>query len=77
MTDLSALEAKIDDIHENIMRNAPPRMMTTRECAKYLQLSAERLYQLRKIGGGPKFYQPSERTVRYRLEDVDAWVMHQ
>lgn len=48
--------------------------MTTQECAVYLKCSAERLYQMRKEGGGPRFCQPTERWVRYRRADVDAWV---
>lgn len=68
------LEAKIDELREIILRNAPPQLMTTREAAAYLQMSEMRLYQLRKQGGGPKHLQPTERIVRYRLADIEAWV---
>ncbi|WP_159458621.1 helix-turn-helix transcriptional regulator [Roseisalinus antarcticus] len=74
MTDLSTIESKLDQILDISLRANPPQLMTTQECAAYLQVSAERLYQMRKEGIGPKFRQPTERWVRYRREDVDAWV---
>ena len=74
MTDLSALSAKINDLHELVLRANPPQWMTTQECAAYLQLTPERLYQMRKSGEGPHFCQPTHRTVRYRRADVDAWL---
>jgi excisionase family DNA binding protein len=77
MTNLSALSAKIDDLHELVLRANPPQWMTTQECAEYLKVSAERLYQMRKEGSGPPFFQPTERWVRYRLADVDAWMQGQ
>jgi predicted DNA-binding transcriptional regulator AlpA len=74
MTDLSTIESKLDQILEVAVRANPPQLMTTQECAVYLQVSAERLYQMRKEGIGPPFCQPTERWVRYRRADVDAWV---
>lgn len=85
MTDsTSAIEAKISnlesiltDLREMVVRTNPPDLMTTQECAVYLKCSSERLYQWRKEGGGPPFCQPTERIVRYRRADVDAWVRGQ
>lgn len=81
MTDTAALEAKITnletiltDLREIVVRANPPDLMTTEELAVYLKCSAERLYQMRKEGGGPPFCQPTMRWVRYRRADVDAWV---
>ena len=74
MTDLSALTTKIDQLHDLILRSSPPQWMTTQECAVYLKLTPERLYQMRKSGEGPRFSQPTTRTVRYALADVDAWM---
>lgn len=74
MTDLSSLETKLEEIKEIVVRANPPELMTTQECEVYLKCSAERLYQMRKEGGGPQFCQPTERWVRYRRADVDAWV---
>lgn len=68
------LESKIDELREIILRNAPPQLMTTREAAAYLQVSEMQLHVLRKKGNGPKFLQPTERTVRYRLSDIEAWL---
>ena len=82
MTDTSALEAKISNLETAVAelthlvrRSSPPELMTTAECADYLKVSTERLYQLRKEGGGPPFCQPTDRWVRYRRADVDAWVL--
>jgi len=77
MTDLSTLELKLEEIKELVVRANPPELMTTQECAVFLKCSAERLYQWRKEGGGPPFCQPTERIVRYRRADVDAWVRGQ
>lgn len=74
MTDLSTIDSKLDQILDVSIRANPPQLMTTQECAVYLQVSAERLYQMRKEGIGPPFLQPTERWVRYRRADVDAWV---
>lgn len=71
---LDKLEATICGLHDVLVRSTPPQLMTTRECASYVQLSVERLFQMRKRGEGPKYLQPTERTVRYRLEDVDTWL---
>ena len=77
MTDLAAFEAKIDELANLVLRSNPPQFMTTEECAAFLKVSAERLYQMRKEGGGPPFCQPTARWVRYRLSDVEAWMNEQ
>ena len=74
MTELPLLAAKIDQLHDLILRSSPPQWMTTQECAVYLKLTPERLYQMRKSGEGPRFSQPTSRTVRYSLADVNAWL---
>lgn len=37
-------------------------------------LSVPALAQLRYKGNGPRFYKPTERTVRYRRGEVVAWL---
>jgi predicted DNA-binding transcriptional regulator AlpA len=74
----SFLDAKIEKtLAEHLLRSNPPRVMTTSECARYLSVSRDRLFQMRREGVGPKYCQPTERWVRYRVEDVDAWVSGQ
>lgn len=48
-------------------------MYTTREAAEYLKLSIGYLEALRQSGRGP-IYHKLGRAVRYRKEDLDAWV---
>ncbi|MFC6632422.1 helix-turn-helix transcriptional regulator [Microbulbifer taiwanensis] len=50
-----------------------PRFLDTKQAAQYLSLSAVWLNELRIKGGGPKFYKLG-RAVRYKVEDLDAWV---
>lgn len=47
--------------------------ITTREAAKYLGLSSSTLNKWRCHGGGPEFLKLG-RAVRYRFEDLDAFV---
>ena len=53
--------------------NTASRMITTREAAAYLGLSASHLNKMRVAGSGPVFVKLS-RSVRYRLQDLDMWV---
>ena len=50
-----------------------PRLLTTAQAAEYTGLAKQTLHQKRVSGGGPKFCKIG-RTVRYRKEDLDAWV---
>lgn len=74
---LGDLEKSVRSLSDTVLRSAPPQLMTTQEAATYLQMSEMRLYQLRKQGGGPRFLQPTERIVRYRLVDLEAWLDQQ
>jgi excisionase family DNA binding protein len=53
-------------MHENILR--------TPEAAQYLTIAASTLEKLRIYGGGPRFIRLGARAIRYRLEDLDAWL---
>ena len=47
--------------------------MTTIEAATYLGLSKSTTEKLRHFGGGPR-YLKFGRAVRYRQQDLDAWL---
>jgi hypothetical protein len=49
-------------------------LMTPDDAAKYLQLSASYLRNLRLTGEGPQFHRLGYRVVRYALADLEAWV---
>jgi hypothetical protein len=48
-------------------------LLTQRELAALLRISCRSLERLRCVGGGPKFVR-LRGSVRYRIEDVEAWV---
>jgi len=57
------------------MSDTPSPIMTTPEAANYLRLAVRTLEDLRLRGTGPKFARLGNgRAVRYRREDLDAWV---
>ena len=49
------------------------RLMTTRDVADFLQINPNTLEQWRVRGRGPDFVRVGSR-VRYRREDVEAWL---
>lgn len=49
-------------------------IMTPAQCAEFLGVSKETLFNWRKRGGGPKWTQPTPRLVRYMRADVLAWL---
>jgi excisionase family DNA binding protein len=48
-------------------------LLNTIEAAEALRLAAGTLEKLRTYGGGPR-YAKLGRAVRYRREDLDAWL---
>ncbi|MBB5371999.1 helix-turn-helix transcriptional regulator [Acidocella aromatica] len=50
------------------------RLLTPREAAERLGATVEALERWRGRGGGPAFVKLSAKFVRYRLEDLDAFV---
>lgn len=50
--------------------------MTEQELAKYLRVSLPTVNRWRKAGKGPKWFRPDPdgRLVRYRIQDVDAYM---
>ena len=54
----------------------PPKMpvtMNEQQVAEYLSMSVGSVRKWRRLGGGPKFIKIG-RSVRYRREDVEAWL---
>lgn len=49
-------------------------MLTTAQVAPMIGYTHGSLIKLRQRGGGPKFYRLGYKTVRYRREDVEAWI---
>lgn len=54
--------------------NMLQRTMTTQQAAEYLGFSTVSLKRWRSKGTGPTFIRLGTRRVRYRQEDLDAWV---
>lgn len=51
----------------------PQRLLTTAEAAELVQLSQPHLEKARVYGGGPCYIKLG-RSVRYRIEDLEAWI---
>ena len=50
-----------------------PQIMNVEEAAKYVRLGVGTLNRFRVTGGGPR-YAKLGGAVRYRREDLDAWI---
>lgn len=48
-------------------------LVDTAQAARYLGLSRSTLEKYRVYGGGPRYHKYS-KVVRYRPEDLDAWL---
>ena len=49
-------------------------LLTQRDAALYLHLSERTLERMRVAGNGPRFVRLSNRSIRYRQQDLDAHV---
>lgn len=49
-------------------------LLTEKEAAKILGFSIRTLQNWRHRGGGPRFVRVSKGCIRYRREDLEAWV---
>lgn len=54
---------------------ANSKLATPEELAEWLQVTTERLRQLRKSGKGPKYIKLDGRAVRYVWADVHSWCL--
>jgi predicted DNA-binding transcriptional regulator AlpA len=50
-----------------------PALLTPKDAAAFLQLSAKTLEKWRSKGIGPKFRRMGHRTVRYSQDDLASW----
>jgi excisionase family DNA binding protein len=50
------------------------RLLTTADLAELLGMTRTAIYNMRHRGGGPRWIRIDKRSVRYRPEDVDAWL---
>lgn len=62
------------ELRADFRRAFPPNIMTSTEAADYIGCKEVTLRTWRKDGFGPPYSQPTERTVRYLREDIDAWL---
>jgi hypothetical protein len=49
-------------------------LLTPREAAQYARLTVGQLAQLRYLGRGPVYLNPTPRRILYRQSDIDAWL---
>ena len=50
------------------------RVLTEKEAALKLGLSASYLRKLRYVGGGPAYLQLASNRIGYRISDLEAWL---
>ena len=53
------------------------QILNTRDAAQYLGLSQTCLEHWRMLRTGPPFVRVGARSIRYRLEDLEAWLKSQ
>jgi excisionase family DNA binding protein len=51
------------------------RLLTRDDVARILGVSRDHFDDMRKAGGGPKETRLGHRTLRFRPQDVDAWLI--
>jgi predicted DNA-binding transcriptional regulator AlpA len=51
------------------------RLLTPEQTAELLQITVNSLAEMRQDGNGPDFVRLGHRTVRYREDDVDEFIM--
>ncbi|MDJ0993803.1 MAG: helix-turn-helix domain-containing protein [Dinoroseobacter sp.] len=71
---LDQIHDSISALRQDLVRSNPPEIMTSRECAAFMDVSDETLVRWRKDGFGPPYSQPNSRIVRYLRSDVIDWL---
>lgn len=51
-----------------------PKYLTTAQAAECCNLKVKMLERMRQNGIGPKYIKVGQRIIRYRQEDLDAWL---
>jgi hypothetical protein len=54
--------------------STPSHSVTEREASHYINLTVAYLRKARQQGRGPAYLRIG-RTIRYRIEDLDAWLL--
>ena len=78
MTNLSdeicALRDTVGQLADQLTRiGAGPKLMTTPECAEFLGLGKDVMFEWRKNGEGPPYLHITSRTIRYDRDVVMVW----
>lgn len=53
---------------------SPPVLLDPEQAAEFLTVARQTLAKWRHLGQGPAYLRVGTRNVRYRLEDLDAWL---
>ena len=53
------------------------KLLSTDDAAKYVSLSKSTLEHYRIVRKGPPFLRVGPRCIRYRVEDLEAWLNEQ
>ncbi len=51
-----------------------PKVLNEKQASEYLNFTQRALQSWRLKGDGPLFIRISARAIRYRIEDLDAWL---
>jgi hypothetical protein len=72
-----ALRLLADRIADRLTERLAPEQywLTPQEAADRLRMSVRGLEDLRSRGEGPSYSRVNYRIVRYRVADVDAWLL--
>ena len=65
---------ELDDVGISTSPSTKEKFLTEKEVATQLSVTTRCLQAWRYRGGGPKYIRISARCVRYRPEDVRAWI---
>ena len=50
------------------------RVLSERDAAAYVDLSVSSLRKFRAEGGGPRYIKKTDRSIGYRVRDLDTWI---
>lgn len=59
------------------MATRKSQLLTRKQAAEYLGISASALYYWGTLGEGPKFYSFNGKCNRYSVDDIEAWLATQ
>lgn len=51
----------------------PKKFISSKEAAEYLGIKPQTLATLRWANKGPKYYRIGDRTIRYRIDDLNDY----